>query len=153
MNENIIWNGRPEWKDSTLALILSGLWILLSLYGLFRGAPKAAMMILCCFGLVIFGAVALKRFSYKYIVTSSRIIANKGIISRYTGEIDIRDIRTINVNQGMIQRLVGTGDISFTSASGIFKEVNIVGIDEPFKVKELIRSHKTEHDGKTDRTG
>lgn len=142
MEERVIWSGRPEWKDSMLALILSGLWMLMSLFGLFGGAPTGAMTILFLFGFLIFGSVAIKRLSYKYTVTNLRIIADKGIISHYTGELDIKDIRAINVGQGMIQRLVGTGNISFTSASGIFKEVDITGVNEPFKIKELIRKYK-----------
>jgi hypothetical protein len=51
--------------------------------------------------------------------------------------IRIKDLRNINVNQTLWQRLVGVGDVEFSSAGGSGIEVVFLGVDKPMQVKAL----------------
>lgn len=119
--EHVVWLGCPSWKAYILNFFLCLLW------------PLAPFILLYIY---------FKRKSYQFKVTSQRIICKYGILSNRTYELDIDDIRSTNITQSLIDRLVGVGSIEFTTAAGPIKEAAIVGICDPEKLKDLIRSLK-----------
>ncbi|HEX5616254.1 MAG TPA: PH domain-containing protein [Acidimicrobiia bacterium] len=55
------------------------------------------------------------RFTY-FVVTSERVIYRTGVLSRRGVEIPLERINNINFNQGILERLLGTGDLEIESA-------------------------------------
>lgn len=49
----------------------------------------------------------------------------------------MRDLRNINVKQTLWQRLMGVGDVEFSSAGGSGIEVSFRGVNDPLQVKSL----------------
>lgn len=139
-NENILWNGRPEWRAYGVPIGIAGFFVLTSFPFLF--VEPASMIIMLIPALAIVALVALSRFSSDYKVTDQRIICKNGILSTKTSEIDIRDIRSINVTQSFFQKIFRVGDVEFTTASGPLKEAVLKNIDNPDQVKERIRGCK-----------
>ncbi|MCA9564585.1 MAG: PH domain-containing protein [Myxococcales bacterium] len=76
---------------------------------------------------------------HSYMVTTNSVIARKGILSRYTNEIRIADIRAINIRQSLPQRIMSIGDVAFSSAAGDAEEVIFKGIRDPEGVKLLVQ--------------
>ena len=138
LNERAIWDGHPEWTGYALLLLLC---ILFFLSGVMMAVSNKIYLNLFL-SAVIFMAIAWSRISRHYRVTDQRVITMKGILTKATKEIDIKDIRSINVAQGMLQRLFGIGNIEFTSASGIVKEVTFLNVKNPEQLKEKIRQFK-----------
>ncbi|MBP1728006.1 MAG: hypothetical protein H6Q56_379, partial [Deltaproteobacteria bacterium] len=93
---------------------------------------------------IMFAAIYIARHSNHFTVTNQRIICRSGILSKRSVEIDIRDIRTINVTQSMGQRLLRIGDLELSTASGPVKEAVLINIKNPDLLKEKIRSYKIE---------
>ena len=134
MYDETIYEGYPAWVDfSPLILMTAGLLLLSCGNGNFLW-----------FALIAAAVTLSKRYGYHGTVTSSRIITRVGIGSTKTYEIDIKDIRSINVSQTIFQKLFNTGDLEFTTASGVVKEVVICGVVGPTPLKEKIRMLKNQ---------
>jgi uncharacterized membrane protein YdbT with pleckstrin-like domain len=62
----------------------------------------------------------------EFAVTSSRLILKVGLISRYTTELLLAKVETIGVQQGLMGRLLGYGDLIVTGTGGareVFRRV------------------------------
>lgn len=132
MVERTIWEGKPDRRQFLFALFIAALFVIPVLS---EGHGGALLLFA-----IVDGIVTLKRAQCNFKVTDQRIISQYGFISRRTGELDIKDIRVINVSQRIIQRLLGIGTLEFTTSSGPAKEVIIIGIRDPFDLKERIRA-------------
>jgi len=72
-------------------------------------------------------------------VTSKRTILRTGIIAKNTTEVQHDDVRNLQVEQNMYERLVHVGDIAVSSSGQDDLEINVDGIPEPAHVAETIR--------------
>src|SRR5690349_5638380 len=54
----------------------------------------------------------------EFAVTSSRLILKVGLISRYTTELLLTKVETIGVQQGLMGRMLGYGDLTVTGTGG-----------------------------------
>ncbi len=81
--------------------------------------------------------VVYRRYSWAYTIDGETIESRQGLIARKVKSIRVQDLRNINVNQSLWQRLMGVGDVEFSSAGGSGIEVTFRGVDNPLKVKAL----------------
>ena len=54
----------------------------------------------------------------EFAVTNSRLILKVGLISRYTTELLLTKVETIGVQQGLLARVLGYGDLVVTGTGG-----------------------------------
>jgi membrane protein YdbS with pleckstrin-like domain len=99
---------------------------------------------------LLFSTLFLVAATYEYFrlkflemgATNKRLIIKTGIISRRTEEMRLAAIETIELNQSVVERLLGMGTVKITGVGvSILKFHNI---DEPMEVKkkiENIRAH------------
>jgi uncharacterized membrane protein YdbT with pleckstrin-like domain len=137
-----VWEGNPEWTAYLLGFVVDGLLLLGSLTMAFLYPAWGIYLLII--PVIMFGAIYIARHTNHFTVTNQRIICRSGILSKRSVEIDIRDIRTINVTQSMGQRLLRIGDLEFSTASGPVKEAILINIKNPDLLKEKIRSYKIE---------
>jgi len=123
--EKTLWEGHPSNYYYLFAYIVGGLLILA--YGL---------------GLIIIAIAILSRICSVFTVTNRRVKSKVGIISRVTREVSIKDIRVINLKQGVLERIFGLGTIEVGSAGTAGIEVSFKGIPETPKIKEMIQKLK-----------
>ena len=76
----------------------------------------------------------------KYELTSHRIIICRGLIAKFQNEIWIKDMRAVNLNQGIWQRIIGVGNISIGTAATAGTEICITGISNPQKIIDKINA-------------
>ena len=146
MNE-LVW--RPSWLNYWKALLVALFAIIGSLVLMpYVSAPLEKMGItgwlvpLLGFLLALFplGRAVLHRMTWKYIVKSDGHVAvRKGIISKETDEIRVQDIRLLGVDQTIMQRIFGLGDVEVATAGHSEVEIHMRGIRNPEEVKEEIR--------------
>ena len=114
---------------------------------MFRGEPVGFVVcvaLIFAFGL---GLVLLLiwwlqcRFTV-YKVTNLRVIEQIGILSRRTNEVRHVDVRNLKVNQGIFQRLFGTGSVAVSSAGQSDIELTIRHIRDPNKIVGIIRQYQ-----------
>lgn len=81
--------------------------------------------------------VIYRRYSWAYTINGETIESREGLIALKVSSIRVRDLRNINVKQTLWQRLMGMGDVEFSSAGGSGIEVSFRGVSDPLQVKSL----------------
>ena len=91
-------------------------------------------------GLVILINVIIEINFTSYELTTHRIIVRKGWISKLQNEIWIKDMRGVNLVQGIWQHIIGAGDIAIGTAATSDNEISLAGIANPNEVISQINS-------------
>jgi hypothetical protein len=79
---------------------------------------------------------SLTKWTTERALTNRRLVIKRGLIGRQTEEISFNRIEEVNLNQSMLQRILGSGDIRVTgTGSG---EVVMKNIDAPLSVQKKI---------------
>jgi len=107
---------------------------------------NAPPLVLLASGAVIAGLAALywlawwvqTRFT-TLTITNRRTILRRGLIARDTSEVRHRDVRNLQINQTTLERMLGVGDVSISSAGQDDLEIRIEGIPKPEKVASIVR--------------
>ena len=92
----------------------------------------------------------LKWMTTNFAVTSHRVIYRSGVFAKHGIEIPLDRVNTIFFNQGILERLLGTGDLAIESAGERGTE-RFSDIRRPSKVQNeiyrLIEEEQDEHAG------
>jgi uncharacterized membrane protein YdbT with pleckstrin-like domain len=67
-----------------------------------------------------------------------RITLERGLLSKSYRELIVRDIRSIEIDQGILARIVGIGDLTISTAATVDPDEEIEGIPNPKAVRDLI---------------
>lgn len=78
----------------------------------------------------------LRRRCTEYAVTSRRVVTKTGILSRNTDELRLASIESVQVRQGIAQRMCGYGNVVVTGRGN--QTVTMVNVLEPARVKTRI---------------
>jgi uncharacterized membrane protein YdbT with pleckstrin-like domain len=108
------------------------LWIFLSYVSVIIG----------CIGFMTLFFWWLRVVNTRLTVTNERVTFREGILSKNIREIFLSDIRSVQINQRLLQRLFGTGYIEVASAASAEAEIQINGIPKAYTVKEIIDTHR-----------
>lgn len=128
---------KDEQKEETLLIINPAM---------FRGEPVGFIICVALIPLGI-GIVLLLlwwlqcRFT-TYTITNLRTIAQTGILSRNTNEVRHIDVRNLQVNQDVFQRMFGFGSVAISSAGQSDIELTMVRVENPHKIADIIRQHQ-----------
>ena len=71
-------------------------------------------------------------------IYSDRVSVEEGFWSKETGEFFIKDIRSIDVRQGVWGRLANIGDVTISTAATVDAAEVARGVAEPNRIKELL---------------
>ena len=93
-------------------------------------------------GLSIIWWANLDKKNTVFTVTSRRVMAKRGIMSKSTQEVTMKDIRTINFTQGILERIYGLGTVQICSAGTGNIDVQFAGIPNAQRVKDIISRYK-----------
>jgi uncharacterized membrane protein YdbT with pleckstrin-like domain len=129
--ENDVWKGNPSYLYY-FGHFLAGV-LFLPLFG---------------FGLLFILYALLDRNTKVYTLTNKRVISKAGIISRQINEVGTKDIRNINVKQGILGRMFSIGAVEIASAGTAGIEISFVGIKDPMRARDLIRREKDAADSR-----
>lgn len=132
---------RPAWRNYWAGFVVAGLLLLVTLAvaaGSTGDAGRLGAGIWFLAALLVLGFVAFKRFSWKFSIDENRVSRQYGIISRNQQSVRIRDLRSIELDQSLFQRIFGVGDLAFYSAGSANAEVKFFGISEPLEWRDRI---------------
>ena len=79
-----------------------------------------------------------RRASLVLRVYQNRITIERGVFSKCYQDYIPRDIRSIDIDQSFLARLVGIGDITISTAATAEASEKILGIPDPKGIRELI---------------
>ena len=91
------------------------------------------------FVLVVFGNMFFKRMETTLIVRPDEVAFEKGILKRDSIEIGMRNVRTVQVTQRLIQRLLNVGDIAIASSETDVYEIRVANMPSPHDIRNQIQ--------------
>ena len=94
------------------------------------------------FVLIVFGDMFLKRVGTTLIVRADEVACEKGILKRESIEIGMRSIRTVQVTQRIMQRILNIGDISIASSGTDNYEIRIPNMPSPHEIRNQIQDRE-----------
>jgi len=83
-----------------------------------------------------------RRHSFVMRIYSDRVSVEEGFWSKESSEFFIKDIRSIDVRQGVWGRLVGIGDVTISTAATVDAAEEAHGVSQPKRIKELLISQR-----------
>jgi len=129
MEETILYHSHPAmFKNRPFSFILC---LILSLVGV---------------GLIIFLIWWIKTRGTELTVTNERASLRKGILSKFTNDVYLTDIRNVQIYQSFWQRVFGVGSVAISSAGNEGIEIEVKGIPDPEKIKSIIDTHRRDRD-------
>jgi len=82
--------------------------------------------------------------SVQYRLTNQRLFVLKGLFSKETQELELFRIKDIAVQQSLLQRVLGYGQVLLVSSDDTTPTLTLRGIANPIGIKELIRENYKE---------
>ena len=129
MEETVLYHSHPAmFKNRPISFILC---LILSLVGI---------------GLIIFLIWWIRTKGTELTVTNERASLRKGILSKFTNDVYLTDVRNVQIYQSFWQRVFGVGSVSISSAGNDGIEIEVKGIPNPDKIKEIIDTHRRDRD-------
>jgi hypothetical protein len=77
-------------------------------------------------------------------VTNVRTSLRRGILKKETSEVRHRDVRNLQVQQNLLERMFGVGTLEVSSSGQDVMEVAVDGVPKPEELAELIRKHQAQ---------
>ena len=92
-------------------------------------------------GLLILLGWHLQNKASKLTVNENEILYEKGLLSKERSDVNISSVRTTKVKQSFFNRIFGVGAIEIYTA-GDSPEINAVGMPDPNRIRELIKTRQ-----------
>lgn len=138
---------RPAWRNQWLLIAVIPL-LLLSAIGLSfadpatsANGPEGPPTLFFIWDILVVAIVILiyRRYSWKFTIDNVRVSSHHGIIARNQKAVRIKDMRTVELQQGVIQRLLNVGGLAFYSAGSASSDVLFRGIKNPEIVRDDVQ--------------
>jgi uncharacterized membrane protein YdbT with pleckstrin-like domain len=110
-------------------------------------ALRVVYVVIVAVFVYLIAVVVYRRYSWAYKIDNETIESREGIIARKVKSIRVHDLRNINVNQSLVERIMGVGDVEFSSAGGSGIEVVFCGVDKPLEVKAMAQRLQSKSPG------
>lgn len=68
----------------------------------------------------------IQQYTDEFVITNKRVIVKKGILAIWTLEMNIQKIETVNVEQSIIGRILGYGNIAIIGSGGTREQVDCI---------------------------
>jgi len=79
-----------------------------------------------------------RRHSFVMRIYSDRVSIGEGFWSKESSEFFIKDIRSIDVRQGLWGRMMNIGDVTISTAATVDADEVAPGVPHPTRIKELL---------------
>lgn len=144
-NEQVIYEGRPSWRSILgfyivgliVVAIAAGIALLVGSAGLAAAVGGGVFVLLLLVGW-------LKRISTRYSITDRRLRIQRGIVARHVEEARLERVQNVNVQQGVLERILQVGTVDFDTASNRADDTfQFRGIAQPEEITRLVdRAHE-----------
>ena len=140
------YESRPTWRYqwSAVIAVIGTLAVvaLTTFYGpTYLGARLTQLISTAAGALALYFVLLMlyRHLAWRYLIDDLNIESYQGVLARHVHSIRVEDLRNVNVRQSVMQRLLGVGDVEFSSAAAADVEVVFFGVADPMRVKELVR--------------
>ena len=155
-DEEVVVDARPHWIALVVPVIVTVLLIagvaiaLLNVKG--GGSGKGILRwIVLGVALVLFVIYPLRRFiqwaTSHFVVTNERLIHRSGLIAKRSMEVPLNRINDVRFTQGVLERMIGAGDLIVESAGERGQEV-FDDIRHPEEIQKVIYERAEAYQGR-----
>lgn len=137
-----MFRNHPIWYILTCLLCVSGILLPFLPIEVSWQTRFIEILVPLLIGLGVFFVWWLKIKGTTLTVTTERTSCRRGILSKAITEVWHRDIRNVQLNQSLLQRILNVGTIGISSAGQNEVEVNVSGIPDPESVKRFIDENR-----------
>jgi uncharacterized membrane protein YdbT with pleckstrin-like domain len=141
-DERVLVVGRLHWSIYTHAVLILALAIAVAVGAFWvpdvngQRAAWALAAGLGVVGLLALLRAAIRRHATEIVVTDRRVIFKRGILSRYTVEMNVSKIETVDVDQGLGGRLLGYGTVLIRGTGSGIEPLRRIG--DPLAIRNAI---------------
>lgn len=139
--EETVFFGHPVLVSRLGLLAVLALVAVAGIYFGAKGQPWMFLLTALAVLLAVFWWLLLKSVVFK--VTNQRVLMEEGILGRKAFEVDIRDIRSMEVERGLLGMMFNFGDLLISTAGQSGIEITFHDVQAPMAVKEKIHALKT----------
>jgi uncharacterized membrane protein YdbT with pleckstrin-like domain len=136
-DEVIVSEFRPHWSaivpEMSLIVLAVVLVILIRIYDWWGWLQIAVIVV----ALLIVARTLIRYFTTQHVITNERVIFRTGLISKHGKEIPHEVINDVEFSQGVLERILGSGDLLIESA-GTHGQSRYTDIPTPEQVQKLI---------------
>jgi uncharacterized membrane protein YdbT with pleckstrin-like domain len=102
-----------------------------------NGQPIAdALLVLA---ILLIATAVLSRRGISWSITSERLIERRGLLSQTRREVELADIRSVEVSRTFSQRLLGLGSVVVSSAASADYLIRMNNVANPDEIAETVR--------------
>jgi membrane protein YdbS with pleckstrin-like domain len=155
-DEEVVLDARPHWialagpVAVTILLIAGLVFALTRIHGSSTGKGVLRWIVLGV-AIVVFVAYPLRRFiqwaTSHFVVTNERLIHRSGLVSKRSMEVPLNRINDVRFTQGVLERLIGAGDLIVESAGERGQEVFDV-VRHPEEIQKVIYERAEAYQGR-----
>jgi uncharacterized membrane protein YdbT with pleckstrin-like domain len=139
-NENVRYVGKLHWILYRHAIALGILAAVAYAYSKQAAEYESPLLIsswiLLLLAAMSFASAWFVRVTTELVVTDKRVIHKVGWIARQTEEINITKVETVDVNQGVLGRVLGFGEVLIKGVGGSWEPLRWVA--SPLKLRNAI---------------
>lgn len=130
----------PAWWHFIGAILISSILIVAGFAARFvHQINWNVSLILFAVGAAELALTAMRRHFISWSLTSERVIESKGVLSRHRREMELADVRSVDVERRFMQRAMGIGDILIASAASADYAIRLYDVPDPDGVAETLR--------------
>lgn len=142
--EKEVWIGRPAWRASYGSWFVWAVLSLGALYGVHsaqggEGLRTATWVLIGAGAAFVFVRQAMTTLGQEYRLTTQRLFIHRGILSRVMDQMELVRVDDVRMRQGIIDRLVNTGDIELIGSDKTDEAVWLEAVANPADVLEALR--------------
>jgi membrane protein YdbS with pleckstrin-like domain len=78
----------------------------------------------------------------KLVVSNKRTVRHEGIVRRHTTEVLHNHVRSVDIRQNFLQRILGVGALGIDSAGQDGIEIEVRDIPRPYEIKKVIDQYR-----------
>ena len=138
--ENVMYRSKLHWQVFLVPGFFAGILLLASI-GLFSSGAKGTGLSLLVLAVILILVPFLKRANSEFAVTNKRIIVKLGFFTTRTVELLHSKVEAISVNQGLLGKMLGYGDIVVTGTGGTREEFKAVA--SPLELRRAVQAATT----------
>ncbi|MGH8013870.1 MAG: PH domain-containing protein [Candidatus Binataceae bacterium] len=100
-------------------------------------------LVLIALGVISALSVTIVRRHLAWSLTSERLIERRGVLSTRRRELELADVRSVEVDRRFLQRMLGLGDVIVASAASADFIIRLLDIPDPERIAEILRQART----------
>jgi len=139
-DERALYEGRPSWR-ALIAFYVTGIGLAIAVV-VILGLLADELGLAVAIGAVIVALTLvigyLRRIATKYLITTQRLRITRGIVSKNVQETRLERVQNVNYQQGVIDRLLGVGNVDFDTAGTDDSEFRFEWVNGPEDVVRAV---------------